>query len=251
MQTDRILCNEDEIDLLQLIRHLWRGRFLVLAITIACTVSSAIYAWLATPTYRAQMVVAPGHLAGFGTLAGKVESLKSGDPQVSPIGNGIRLANDSFNLLIKQLESPALRGKFDKLTDGTYHNVKIKVKDAPKQLNPLLLNANLVEPVTIEATALDSARAKAILGEFVAFAANNSATELNSFFTGAGISAAVTPDMLFRREVSEWADASPVNPRRGLVVMLGLVLGLMAGTFAVLVRELAQRPQGTRGQSAH
>ena len=70
----------DEISLRDLWDILWRGRWIIIAVTAAFTVASVVYALLATEWYRAEVLLAPaeersvqglgGQLGGLAALAG-------------------------------------------------------------------------------------------------------------------------------------------------------------------------------------
>lgn len=71
----------DDMDLLQIWNILWKDRWLVIAITAACTLVSIAYALLATQWWRAEVAMVPAHqrqgltgqlgsLAGLASLAG-------------------------------------------------------------------------------------------------------------------------------------------------------------------------------------
>jgi uncharacterized protein involved in exopolysaccharide biosynthesis len=70
----------EEVDIRDVLRIMWRGRWLLVAVTILCIATSAAYAYLATPWYRADAVMVPvesrstpgglGQLGGLASLAG-------------------------------------------------------------------------------------------------------------------------------------------------------------------------------------
>jgi uncharacterized protein involved in exopolysaccharide biosynthesis len=94
----------------ELVRTLWSERWLVLGVTAACIVASAVYAWTATPLYFAETVLMPAAddssdqlLGGLGGEVGGLASLA-----------GIRLggADDLRKKALATLKSRALVDEF-------------------------------------------------------------------------------------------------------------------------------------------
>ncbi len=89
---------DDEIDLFELWNVVWSGKWLVVAITAAFAVLGAAYALLATPWYRAEVLLLPaekqsasglmnqlGSLGGLGSLAGLAGISVGKDDSVEPV----------------------------------------------------------------------------------------------------------------------------------------------------------------------
>ena len=80
---------DDEIDLMALIGTLWDGRWLILAVTFACTVLGAVYALLQPPVYRANTLIQveekQGALPGMEDLSGLLESPSNADTEIQLI----------------------------------------------------------------------------------------------------------------------------------------------------------------------
>ncbi|MCY1272068.1 exopolysaccharide transport protein family protein [compost metagenome] len=99
--------NNDEIDLLALVRALWEQKVLILAVAFAVTAVAAAYAMLATPHYKVQSILRPASLkdldelneSGLYSLAPETALKKVGD------------ALDSYSLRLKFLrDHPDLVG---------------------------------------------------------------------------------------------------------------------------------------------
>jgi len=86
---------DDEIDLIELWHVVWNGKWLVVAITAAFTTVGAAYALLATPCYRAEVLLMPAEqqstssmmaqLGGLGSLAGLAGISVGKDDSAEPI----------------------------------------------------------------------------------------------------------------------------------------------------------------------
>jgi uncharacterized protein involved in exopolysaccharide biosynthesis len=85
---------EDEIDLLELWNTLWKGKWFIIGFTFICTIIAVAYALLATPIYKAEVLLAPveeessqGGLGSFASQYGGIASLA-----------GINLGGSSSNI---------------------------------------------------------------------------------------------------------------------------------------------------------
>lgn len=220
----------DEIDLVVFFRQLWKGRVTILLMATLATSLAVAYALWAPPVYRAQAVIAPGALDDFGTLAGQMQA-RSAQSVAVAIADGRQLVIDSFELLISQLESRAAKAEFDGAQAEVPRDVTLEIKRGRLK----------GDPVTIVASTTRRGQAGGVLEAYLAFASGRTATELNGFFTGMGLTYEVEPEMLYRLEAPAHEVSSPVHPKRLLIAALGFVLGTMAGAFIVMMRALLAR----------
>ena len=67
----------DDIDLLDIFRTLWRGRWLIIAVTFGFVLAGIAYAFLATPVYRSEVVLIPNESERPSNLAASLGGLAS------------------------------------------------------------------------------------------------------------------------------------------------------------------------------
>ncbi|WP_155268704.1 Wzz/FepE/Etk N-terminal domain-containing protein [Stutzerimonas decontaminans] len=229
----------DEIDLLELFRQCWKDRVIILLAAALATIVAVAYAlWtpsIYTPSiYRAQVVIAPGVLANFGSLAGQIQA-RSSQPVAVAIADSKQLAVDSFELLIAQLESKASKAEFDESHVEAPRNVTLEIKRGRAE----------GDPVTVIARAGQSGHPGRFLDAYLAFASARASAELNGFLTGMELHYEAASSMLYRVESPSYELSSPVHPKPLLIITLGFVLGTMAGAFIVMMRALLKRESGT------
>ncbi len=224
----------DEIDLLEIFRQCWKDRVIILLAAALATIVAVAYALWTPSIYRAQIVIAPGALANFGSLAGQIQA-RSSQPVAVAIADGKQLAVDSFELLIAQLESKASKAEFDASHVEAPRNVTLEIKRGRAE----------GEPVTVSARAGHSGHAGRFLDAYLAFASVRASAELNGFLTGMGLNYEAASSMLYRVESPSHELSSPVHPKPLLIITLGFVLGTMVGVFIVMMRALFKRESGT------
>lgn len=220
---------DDEIDLIELLRQLWKGRLMIMLITTCCVAVATTYALLATPSFTARALLSPGSLANFGVLAQGLQA-RSKEPVAAAIGQGMRLASESFNVLLHTLESRSLRNEFN-ATDTDFGGIAFAVKRSRVE----------TEPVTLTATAVSPEQAREFLEAYLHFAAQQASVELNNYLAGLGLMQRIEPGALYRLDEPVYADPKSARPKRMLLIALGGILGLMAGVLVVFFRCMAQR----------
>lgn len=89
---DAPVSSNEEIDVSELLRRVWRHKLIVIAFTIACGSVAAALAFTATRLYRAQVAIVPAPV-GADTAAGSVTSQLSG--LASLAGFNLGSANDN------------------------------------------------------------------------------------------------------------------------------------------------------------
>ena len=67
----------DDVDLLDVFRTLWRGRWLIIAVTFGFVLAGIAYAFLATPVYRSEVVLIPNESERPSNLAASLGGLAS------------------------------------------------------------------------------------------------------------------------------------------------------------------------------
>lgn len=229
MQQGYAVRGDEEIDLIELFRQLWKGRLVIMLVTACFAAVATTYALLATPSYTARASISPGSLANFGVLAQGLQA-RSKEPVAAAIEEGMRLASDSFNVLLLTLESRSLRNEFN-ASDTAFGAIAFEVKRSRVE----------TDPVTLMATAASPEQAREFLEAYLPFAAQQASAELNNYLAGLGLAQRLEPGALYRLDEPVLSDPKPARPKRMLLIVLGIVLGLMTGMFVVIFRGMAQR----------
>ena len=97
---------DDEIDLFELIETLWKEKFLIILFTVLAALGGAGYAFLATPTYEAEVRLLPPSTKDVAEL-----NKLSGAPYVANANASFSPAN-VFERFVQNLESSSLRKEF-------------------------------------------------------------------------------------------------------------------------------------------
>lgn len=118
--------NNDEIDLVELLQNLWAQRWLIVIVTSIVALSSLLYAFTSKPIYSSTAVISPAPINAFGLIAGEART-KQLEGTTSAISVGANLANDALAVVIKNLESAAIRNEFhDSLENPSDYAVEFK-----------------------------------------------------------------------------------------------------------------------------
>ena len=120
--SDNFQSYDDEIDLFELFETLWSEKFLIANITFSCGVIGTFYAFMATPTYKAEVLLLPAKKAvmarynpvEYGSLAGLGVQSLSADVEFTETLNQIRsvvagAVSESVEISKKQNCSPNYR----------------------------------------------------------------------------------------------------------------------------------------------
>jgi len=216
----------DEIDLVELAQALWRQRLLIALCTVLFTLVALGYSYSVTPTFTSQATIAPASINSFGKLAGSL-NFRSPTHGESAIADGVRLANDAFNVLIENLNSHIVRRDFDE-NYPAYRQLVFQVNRGKQKVAPVSLNATGTEPEL----------SKAFIDAYLAYATATTAVQLNEFLNGMGVAEEVEVSALYRLEQSATVPSVPVKPKRTLIIALGFVLGGMVGVFIGVIRSM-------------
>ncbi|MBS3186421.1 LPS O-antigen chain length determinant protein WzzB [Pseudomonas sp. PCH44] len=105
MSTDnvRLKSNNEEIDLVELVRELWKGRVLILSVMLMFLFCAVIYVYVKAPQYEAKATVRAPSQEGIAAL-----NIGRGDK------SGLRLleAKDVYAVYLRNLQSESIRRKF-------------------------------------------------------------------------------------------------------------------------------------------
>jgi len=143
MTRDQCHSLNDGIDLIDLIQALWHQRLLIALFTAGSTLAALGYSYSVTPTYSSQAEITPAPINSFGTLAGGLNSQCpiQGESVLSSV---VRLASDTFDVLITNLNSQIVRRDFDAV-NSAYRQVAFQASRG-KTAAPVLLIATGTEP---------------------------------------------------------------------------------------------------------
>jgi len=229
MTRDQCPSLNDEIDLIDLIQALWHQRLLIALFAVGSTLAALGYSYSVTPIYSSQAEITPAPINNFGTLAGGLNNqrpLQSG----SALSSGVRLANDTFDVLITNLNSQIVRRDFD------------AVKSAYRQVAFQASRGKTAAPVLLIATGTEPELAKAFIDAYLAYVTASTVVQINEFLNGMGVTEEVSA--LYRLEQSATVPTEPIKPKRALIIALGLILGGMIGVFIGLIRSMLAKRIG-------
>ena len=216
--------NEEEIDLIELFQKIWAQRWLIFAVTSVVLILTVAYILISKPAYSASIVIAPAPVNVFGSIAGDigVEQLKFSK---SVISFGTDLANDTFSLVVKNVESTSVLDGFNRSLDrsGNYI-VQIKKDNFTYQ------------SVSISVVSDSAEGAKNYLDSYMVYVSEISAAQLNEYFKALQVSHAISPDSLYSVEKFSELPTQPIKPKKLPIMLLGLMLGVILGIFSALIR---------------
>lgn len=274
MVTNERFAAEDDIDFGAMLRLMWRHRVFIAAITLSCAVIAAVVALLMKPVYRAEVVVTEAHemmegpgalmgsLGGLASLAG-VELGQDGPNQEARAFLQSRTLVEEFikrhNLLpelYKGSKRPATMWRATlKFRDSVMSIRDDKVKGtttvainwtdaeiAAQWANDLLGLVNeLLRARAIE----ESKRNVAYLNKQIQ---ETSVVELQRVMYGlienetkTLMLANVREEYAFRVVDPAVAPEIRVKPKRTLIVIFGLVVGLLIGSLIAVMRDSLSR----------
>ena len=202
----------DEVDLRDLLRTLWRRRWLAIGTTAVSVLASVVISYAMPPTYESSVSILV-HPSGATFPEGLLESVKSlqSSGSIFVYSSGPALPLEAYASAAK---TPALERRVaSKMKTGSVH-LAVKV-DRPASM------------LTITASAHTPQEARTL--------AALAAEECQAFWTQLAAAAGANPRLVVVSPAFE--PACPVRPRIGLNVSVGLVLGAMIGAFLVLVAE--------------
>lgn len=215
---------DDEIDLVELLKDLWGQRWMILAVSSVVVLSALFYVLVTKPTYSSMVMVSPAPINAFGFIAGEARVMPL-ESSASAISLGTNLANDAFSVVVKNIESVAIRNDFnDSLESSVGYMVEVKKGHQP------------FDQVTISVSSGSAEEAKRYLEKFIIYVSNISAVQLNNYFKALGLSNMVLPESLYRIEQKAVINPIPIKPKKVLILVLGILLGGMLGVFAALIR---------------
>lgn len=221
--------NDDEIDLVELLQNLWAQRWLIVIVTSVVALSALVYAFTSKPVYSTTAVLSPAPINAFGLIAGEARARQL-EGTTSAISIGTNLANDALAVVIKNLESAAIRNEFnDSLENPSGHVVEVK------------RGRQSFDPVSISVSSMSAAGAKQYLDGFMAYVSKVSAAQLNEYFKALNLNHTIQPDVLYRVEQTPAVNPDPIKPKKPLIVALGVVLGGMLGVFIALIRLMLRK----------
>ena len=218
--------NDDEIDLVELLQNLWAQKWLIVIVTSMVALSSLVYAFTSKPVYSSTAMLSPAPINAFGLIVGEARAQQP-EGTASAISIGTNLANDVFAVVIKNLESAAIRNEFhDSLEIPSDYAVEIK------------RGRQLFDSVSISVNSMSAVGAKQYLVGFMAYVSKVSAAQLNDYFNALNLNHTIQPGALYRIEQTAVVNLDPIKPRKLLAMALGVVLGGMLGVFVALIRVM-------------
>lgn len=221
--------NDDEIDLVELLQGLWTQRWVIVIITLVVALSVLVNTFTSKPVYSSTTVLSPAPINAFGLIAGEARARQL-DGTTSAISIGANLANDALTVVIKNLESAAIRNEFhESLEDPSDYAVEVKK------------GRQLFDPVSISVSSMSAVGAKQYLEAFMAYVSKVSAAQLNDYFNALNLNHTIQPGALYRVEQAPAVNLDPIKPKKLLVVALGVVLGGMLGVFVALIRLMLRK----------
>lgn len=228
--------NDDEIDLIELLRNLWAQRWVIVIVTSVIALSALVYAFTSKPVYSSTALISPAPINAFGLIAGEVR-VKKIEGITSPISIGTNLANDAFAVLVKNLESAAIRNEYnDNLDNSSGYVVDIKRHRGPVPSNP-----ELFESINISVSSMSAVEAKQYLDGLMAYVSKVSAAQLNDYFKALNLNHTIQPGALYRVEQTPAVNLDPIKPKKLLIMTLGVILGGMLGVFIALIRLMLRK----------
>lgn len=215
---------DDEIDLVELLQNLWAQRWLIVIVTSVVALAALVYTLNSKPVYTSVAVLSPAPINAFGLIAGEARARQL-EGTTSAISIGTNLANDVLAVVIKNLESTAIRDEFNNsLENPSGYAVEVK------------RGRQFFDSVSISVSSMSAVGAKQYLDGFMAYVSKVSAEQLNDYFKALNLNHTIQPGVLYRVEQNSAVNFDPVKPKKHLIVALGVVLGGMLGVFIALIR---------------
>ncbi|MBJ2348605.1 MULTISPECIES: LPS O-antigen chain length determinant protein WzzB [Pseudomonas] len=157
MQDNRIAVrDEDEIDLIALVRGLWAQKWLIIAITLLVTAGAAAYAFLSKPVYEAKLFIMPPTQNGIAELNyGRGKSTELEPYSIKHVYDvfarnlqGESLRQNFFNqVYLPSLDESQRKGALDRLYDRFSRELVVKGpgKDTPDRFSVTVQNGDPVK----------------------------------------------------------------------------------------------------------
>ncbi|WP_334598068.1 LPS O-antigen chain length determinant protein WzzB [Pseudomonas alvandae] len=157
MQDNRIAVrDEDEIDLIALVRGLWAQKWLIIAITLLVTAGAAAYAFLSKPVYEAKLFIMPPTQNGIAELNyGRGKSTELEPYSIKHVYDvfarnlqGESLRQNFFNqVYLPLLDESQRKGALDRLYDRFSRELVVKGpgKDTPDRFSVTVQNGDPVK----------------------------------------------------------------------------------------------------------
>jgi len=112
MQEQQFSTRDDEIDLRELIQAIWRGKWIVLAVTLICTAGAVFYAKSLPNVYKTEVTLAPAGESGGLNIPGQLGGLAA----LAGVNLGSK-GGDKTSLALEILKSREFIGKFIETND--------------------------------------------------------------------------------------------------------------------------------------
>lgn len=160
--------DNDEIDLVELFRTLWKQKAKIALVTAATTLAAGIYAFTAEEVWTSKAVFSPPNLEEINEYYTATQQLKRilQQPVIGAIALGSEtIAQEAYDEFKKQLDSDDLRKEFWLTTD--YYAEKIKDKTAENDKSEIL------NELTEENIKFEQADGKKVLHPHVTLSASN------------------------------------------------------------------------------
>ncbi|MCL6700900.1 Wzz/FepE/Etk N-terminal domain-containing protein [Pseudomonas sp. T1.Ur] len=157
MQDNRIAVrDEDEIDLIALVRGLWAQKWLIIAITLLVTAGAAAYAFLSKPVYEAKLFIMPPTQNGIAELNyGRGKSTELETYSIKHVYDvfarnlqGESLRQNFFNqVYLPSLDESQRKGALDRLYERFSRELVVKGpgKDTPDRFSVTVQNGDPVK----------------------------------------------------------------------------------------------------------
>ncbi len=160
--------DNDEIDLIELFRTLWKQKAKIALVTAATTLAAGIYAFTAEEVWTSKAVFSPPKLDEINEYYTATQQLKRilQQPVIGAIALGSEtIAQEAYAEFKKQLDSDDLRKEFWLATD--YYDEKVKDKTSENDKSEIL------NELTEENIKFEQADGKKVLHPYVTLSADN------------------------------------------------------------------------------
>lgn len=134
--------HDDEIDLIELVKTLWQGKWIIIATTFVFAVASVLYALSQPNIYRSEALLAPFEESGGMKIPGQLGGLAA----LAGVNLGAGGGGNKVGLALEILKSREFLGRFIEK-----HNLKVAIMAAegwdPEQ-NELVINQDIYNSAT-------------------------------------------------------------------------------------------------------
>lgn len=219
-----------EVDVSILVRELWVQKYVLFTAIALSSIVAIGYCLMAKPVFVSQMVISPGAIKYYGSIAGEVGRWE-GQAAGSPLSIGAALRNDAFRLYLTRLESVQVRNSFNGQFAKGVVSVGLQVRRGPSA--PFL-----DQSATVVAQSEDPEMAKEYLEAYVEYSADVAMTQVNEYFGNMGVPHLIAAEALFTVEQASVVSSSPIRPDRTVIIVMALFLGFIVGVFLVFIRIL-------------